>query len=210
VYLRIPAWTSRKKREELKQWCRNWVEKRILPDPGLRKKFENKEIRNGLIIHTFDKCFNLRLSPNHDSKIKIRNIEDALLVTYPGDLNPTELQKTVRKMINRFLSKYYYSYYQRRVHDLNEEYFCKKIAKITLRFMSSKWGSCSHKGRISLSTRLIFAPRDVSDYVIIHELAHLIELNHSKQYWKIVENAMPDYRKHETWLKKNGHLCDYL
>ena len=66
------------------------------------------------------------------------------------------------------------------------------------------WGSCSEKGNINISTRLLFAPEDVLEYVCIHELAHLIEQNHSEKFWQLVKNAMPNYQEKRKWLKENG------
>jgi len=76
--------------------------------------------------------------------------------------------------------------------------------KIIVRSQVSRWGSCSAAGTISMNWRLIKAPPVVLDYVIIHELAHLLELNHSARFWAHVQTWMPDYEQWRTWLKKNG------
>lgn len=68
-----------------------------------------------------------------------------------------------------------------------------------------RWGSCNSNGNINFSYRLIMAPIDVIDYVIVHELMHLKVLNHSKKFWDEVANAMPDYKKRLKWLKDNQH-----
>ncbi|MEI8133057.1 MAG: SprT family zinc-dependent metalloprotease [Leptolinea sp.] len=70
----------------------------------------------------------------------------------------------------------------------------------------TRWGSCSIKGNLSFSWRLIMAPLEVIDYVIIHELAHVVEHNHSRAFWDRVKNHMPEYQNHRRWLKENGHL----
>lgn len=70
----------------------------------------------------------------------------------------------------------------------------------------TRWGSCSAKGTISLNWRLVMAPPAIIDYVIIHELAHLVEKNHSPRYWAVVEKMLPDYRARRKWLKDNS-LC---
>ncbi len=71
----------------------------------------------------------------------------------------------------------------------------------------TRWGSCSSKGTLSFTWRLVMAPPQVVDYVVIHELVHLKLKNHSKDFWAQVGKLMPDYKKHITWLKKNGkHL----
>jgi predicted metal-dependent hydrolase len=69
-----------------------------------------------------------------------------------------------------------------------------------------RWGSCSSAGNLNLNWRLIMAPPQITDYVIIHELAHRKHMDHSKEFWSLVESYCPDYRKHLAWLKKNGHV----
>ncbi len=78
--------------------------------------------------------------------------------------------------------------------------------RISLRFVTSRWGSCSKAGNISLSIYLMMAPPEVADAVIIHELAHLKHQNHSAAYWNLVAELMPDYQIHHAWLKRNSHL----
>lgn len=68
------------------------------------------------------------------------------------------------------------------------------------------WGSCGHKGTLNFCWRLIMAPSQVVDYVIIHELMHLKERNHSRKFWTHVAGLMPDYKTQEGWLRQNGHL----
>ncbi|PIR20713.1 MAG: metal-dependent hydrolase [Deltaproteobacteria bacterium CG11_big_fil_rev_8_21_14_0_20_47_16] len=68
-----------------------------------------------------------------------------------------------------------------------------------------RWGSCSHRGSLNFSYRLIFAPLPVLDYVVVHELAHMKHLNHSQAFWAVVATILPDYKKHHRWLKQNGH-----
>ncbi|MBN2664423.1 MAG: M48 family metallopeptidase, partial [Bacteroidales bacterium] len=69
-----------------------------------------------------------------------------------------------------------------------------------------RWGSCSSTGNINLSWRLVMAPIEVIDYVVIHELAHLIEPNHSNKFWYHVQRIQPEYKLHRKWLKENGYL----
>jgi predicted metal-dependent hydrolase len=78
------------------------------------------------------------------------------------------------------------------------------VRRVTVRAQKTRWGSCSARGTISLNWRLIQAPPHVVDYLIIHELMHRREMNHSARYWKLVATACPDYRSAELWLKKSG------
>ena len=78
------------------------------------------------------------------------------------------------------------------------------IAGVTIRNQRSRWGSCSRTGRIALNFRLVQMPPFVSDYVLIHELMHLKQQNHSVRFWRLVEAACPGFREAEAWLKRHG------
>ena len=77
---------------------------------------------------------------------------------------------------------------------MNERHFKKPVKQITMKYATSFWGHCSRNGHIVISARLMFAPQRVIDYVFIHELAHLVHMDHSPRFWKVVEQVMPDYR----------------
>lgn len=79
-----------------------------------------------------------------------------------------------------------------------------RAKKITLRDTTSSWGSCNHAGHLSFSWRLVFAPPEVLEYVVAHEVAHLMHLNHSPAFWQQVAVLCPDYKRSYTWLKRHG------
>ena len=81
--------------------------------------------------------------------------------------------------------------------------------KIIVRSYKRRWGSCSHKKDISYNWKLIMAPEKIIDYVVIHELCHLIHFNHSRDFWKSVGNIMPDYKSSKEWLKMNQSILDW-
>ncbi len=80
------------------------------------------------------------------------------------------------------------------------------VRRVTVRNQKSRWGSCSRGGTISLNWRLIQTPPSVSDYIILHELMHLRQMNHSAKFWREVESACPNYMEVERWLKKHSSL----
>ena len=77
--------------------------------------------------------------------------------------------------------------------------------RITIRSQRTRWGSCSAKGNLSFNCLLMLCPEEVRDYVVIHELCHRKEMNHSADFWAEVEKYCPDYRIHRKWLKENGN-----
>ncbi|MEK6733531.1 MAG: SprT family zinc-dependent metalloprotease, partial [Pseudomonadota bacterium] len=77
---------------------------------------------------------------------------------------------------------------------------------ISIKDTKTRWGSCSTSGNLSFSWRLIFAPKSVFEYVVIHELCHIKEMNHSRRFWRIVESICPNYKQSVMWLKQNGQV----
>lgn len=85
-----------------------------------------------------------------------------------------------------------------------------RVARICVRDTRSRWGSCSSRGNLSFSWRLIFAPAPVIDYVVTHEVAHLAEMNHGPRFWRLVESLMPDYAASRAWLDRHrARLLSY-
>ncbi len=89
-------------------------------------------------------------------------------------------------------------------------YFAEKMGvdygRIAIKAAKTRWGSCSAQGNLNFHWKLILMPPAILDYVVVHELAHRIEMNHSPRFWAQVERILPDYRERRQWLKENGGL----
>jgi predicted metal-dependent hydrolase len=81
----------------------------------------------------------------------------------------------------------------------------KAVRKISLRDTVSHWGSCGRNGNLSFSWRLVFAPEEMLHYIVCHEVAHLVHMNHGRSFWKQVEAFYPDYKKAREWFRAHGH-----
>lgn len=79
-----------------------------------------------------------------------------------------------------------------------------EVKSISMRSQSTRWGSCSTNGRLSFNWRLVLAPPFVLDYVVAHEVAHLVEMNHSEAFWATVERTLPDMERGRAWLRAHG------
>ena len=117
----------------------------------------------------------------HDKSILIKFLRDKLLLE-------------VTKLVDFFSAK----------HELS-------FSKIRIMNNKNKWGSCSSKGVLSFNWRLVFAPKEILEYLVVHEMCHIIEMNHSIRFWNLVETLYPNYKLAKLWLKGNGmRLHKYL
>jgi hypothetical protein len=125
---------------------------------------------------------------------------------YSGDLklyitSPKRSKTDQLKLYEWYIHKYAKVFLPKRLQELAKE-FGFSFNRVTVRNQATKWGSCSSKKNINLNYKLIKLPERLIDYIIIHELCHLIHLNHSRKYWNEVAKIIPDYKKLERELKK--------
>jgi len=208
VRLRIPLHCSSSQRDSYKGWCRDWVANQWTTNPRFRMTFARFDIFSFIAFNTFDTTFRVQtnITSNKHSYGQINGITMHLELS--SGLGKKNVSEVSYKLIHKLLASHYNSDLETRVKTIHDNQFSKPVSSVKLKNMSSKWGSCSHTGRMSFSTRLMFAPKEVQDYVIIHELCHLKELNHSGAFWKLVEGFDGSYRDKVKWLTDYGHLCD--
>jgi predicted metal-dependent hydrolase len=97
------------------------------------------------------------------------------------------------------------AFVERKVHELNRQYGFT-IGRITVRNQKTRWGSCSRKGNLNFNYKLLLIPERLADYVIVHEICHIGEFNHSRKFWDLVWQAIPDYAERRAELRKIGGI----
>ena len=192
VVVTVPRQGTKKFARQFVASRRSWLEKQwtILET----RKAPPHDLRPGMEILLHGRAVTLEVHPQGEGW-ELRAGAERTPVTRPdGNLRPA-LERHLRGMAKSFLVG--------RVEQLATAHG-SKVRRIVVRNQKSRWGSCSCQGTISLNWRLIQLPEQVRDYIIIHELMHLRQLNHSPQFWSEVARACPEYRSAEEWLKQNS------
>ncbi|HVP97432.1 SprT family zinc-dependent metalloprotease [Methanoregula sp.] len=180
--------------QEIIEEKRTWIEKKVAemksrPDPGTRSFAAGEQF---LFL---GKPFALAVLAGSDAGI---TLADRL---YIGELQLPECKKLLQAWYTRKAAEIL----PVRVAGVAAilDYVPKKIRITDAR---RRWASCSSTGTLSFSWRLVLAPPEVIDYVVVHELVHLRQPDHSDRFWAKVEKAMPDYREHREWLRTNERM----
>ncbi len=206
ILLRVPLLCRGPLLKNQLTWMGQWLENTFGQKPEQLKRIVkvNQSLESGQPIPLFDRTLKLEIRPSRRKSIvgKIISEDGLLVLQIPNGATPNRSE--LANAISRCLAKAYRSHFEDMVHRINTSSFNQPIGQIRLKNNSSNWGSCSSNGNINLSTRLLMLPLKVQEYVVVHELAHLLELNHSDRYWALVESVMPDYKTSEKWLKLHG------
>lgn len=209
VNVRIPLFYTPEQEANTYKELENWLRRTLSKKKNLVQRFEKKEYNSGDTLQVGKRQYGIDIVHENRTSHTVKLLQNMLFFKIAESDNLEGKQKAIRQLMSRMVAQDFLPEISRRVHEINHLHFRKNIKSINFKYNHSNWGSCSRTGNINFSTRLLFAPDDVIDYVIVHELSHLIEMNHSPLFWKVVEDVMPDYEQKEAWLKKNGSLCDF-
>lgn len=187
----------------------SWVEIKLQKRDQLKAHYQDKNYEDVDEIVVGSRTYKLSLEKSSNKNYSGKLLGGVLHLKLAKEDSTEGRSKAIRHLISRLIAMDFYPWVEERVEILNRQHFNQRYNQISLKYNLSNWGSCSSRRNINLSTCLLFAPVEVIDYVIIHELAHLVEMNHSKKFWALVERAMPDYKEKITWLKKNWASCRF-
>lgn len=157
---------------------------------------KNKPVSEGSMISVEGEMLVLRLHEGR-TRAKYEGGEMHLWLKNPED------EATVRAALKSVLA----ARALERIRERLEVYaprIGKEYGRVAIRDQRSRWGSCSSKNNLNFNWKLIMAPPQVLDYVVIHELCHLHEFNHSQRFWRLVADQMPEYEAWKKWLKAHG------
>ncbi|MEI6532744.1 MAG: SprT family zinc-dependent metalloprotease [Candidatus Roizmanbacteria bacterium] len=183
------------------QW--GWILKQLQNQKQI--VVEKKQFQTGESINLFDKIVKFEITSLKDiSNPKVYMIDDTFQIIVPESFSQIQKQTELRKLL-----KLWYIHHADDLLKKKVEYFSSKLnvkcKKVRIKEVSTIWGSCSRNGDITLNWRLLLAPEVIADYVVIHEVSHLIHHHHRKTFWDCVFSLDREYKAHIKWLKKNGN-----
>jgi predicted metal-dependent hydrolase len=200
VTIKVPFFINNNLIQQLVNKKLPWIKKQL----NIQSKFltlEKKLYINDEKFLYLGKYYKLKILKNKKYSVNIEG--DFLQVNVKNELNILKVKKLLKEWFREksfiYFKKETYNY--AKINNL-------KINSVKIREYKARWGSCSNKGDISFNWRLIMAPPKIIEYVIIHELMHIKEHNHSPKYWNYVKSLYPNINEAKEWLMYNGQTLN--
>jgi predicted metal-dependent hydrolase len=199
--LQIPEHKLHKFVQAKQQWVTQALLKMAASSPQ-NSGFVPSEYKSGAEMTFQGKGYPVTILPSKLKRVKIEFIE-GYKVHIPEAMNPDEHKHQIKEALIRWMKKQT----KQQVEQLVESHAAKQQLfprTITIKTQKSRWGSCGIYNDININWLLIMAPKEVLEYVVVHELCHIKVKNHSSQFWSLVGEHLPDYQNRRNWLKKQG------
>lgn len=186
-----------------------WIEKQWKKCEDQKKHFPQHTYKEGDFFWYLGQKLTLKIivSPRaldkRFNKRAYKVINDVVQVTVAPQLSISDQILKVKELLVSFYKQKASEVIHDRLDDLNKEGQFM-YHRVTFRNQKTRWGSCSSRGNLNFNWRLVMAPIEVIDYVVFHELCHLRQMNHSKKFWNLVSQKIPDHKQHRKWLRENG------
>jgi hypothetical protein len=176
---------------------RGWILSKLAKYGRLRPYRTENELKSGDTITYLGQHLEVVVQPNHGGGDSVRRERNKLVVALKAENGRLDL------VVERW-HRMQAAHLIRRKVERASAHLGFTYNRVVIRGQKTRWGSCSHKGNLSFNWKLIMAPEPVIDYVIIHELAHLKEMNHTERFWGLVAEHCPQWREHRKWLRDHG------
>ena len=207
ITIKLPFYMSKGNAMKTYSGFREWAIKRLekIDHSQLQPKPRYIEFRDGQEAEVMWRRFIFRIREEGKRSSAMTTPEGTIVVRLASGLGEEERKRKAYLLIRREITRSVGDDFRMHVKGINGRHFNFELNDILIRDQMTRWGSCSRSTRnITLNFRLLLAPEEIRDYVIIHELVHLKHPNHSKRFWEQVGKVVPDYKEKRKWLNKNG------
>ncbi|TDO92011.1 hypothetical protein DFR79_10837 [Halanaerobium saccharolyticum] len=208
LIVRSPKRTSIRNIKNLLKEKENWILEKLAKMSEIKASPKDKEFISGETLYFLGKEY--KLIPIAEANIKsleIELVEETLIIRFPVELEDNKEKRKTE--IRGKLISWYRSQAKTKINELiniHKKYLDVEPNKIVIKKQKKRWGSCSGKKNLNFNWKIIMAPQKVIEYLVVHELVHLIHPNHSKDFWQTVAETIPDYEEKKEWLRINGRL----
>lgn len=202
IVVSAPKHVSKREMAEFLAENEAWVHQHL-------RKFEEKVDQRQSLVEEYENQLlvdgmwgEIKWHKSHPNRVRFIPQVDHTIIAKPDYVSKSEAKSMVYKMMAKNKLRPRFWEIQREIK--------YPVNKLYIRSQKTKWGTCSSKRNISLNKNLVKCPRWIQNYVIIHELCHLIHMNHSKKFWSLVESYLPEYRKAENWLDEHESMLSVI
>ncbi len=202
ILLRISQRQSKDEQRKNIDSLLKWAKDKLSDKPELLDTIPQRKYVNGEILKVGNYEFVISIFYHDLGKSTAKIFKNNVVLSLAKGLSSEAEADACSYLVTKCLCKYFQPIISERIHELNSRFFKKEVKSVKMKYATSFWGHCSNSGNIVISLRLLFAPTRVVDYVLVHELAHLVHHDHSPRFWKVVEQIMPDYENAEKHLKE--------
>ena len=209
--IRLPADMASAERDRQLTYLMQWAQRAVARDPERFRPRRPREYRDGDVLEARGRSFRLSVRMERRRTGVARMDGDCIALTLPADEDAVSRRDRAARLVSRVLAVEFHSELVDVCRRLHRRHFSDIATPtdIRFRFTTRRWGSCSARGHVSISTRLLLAPPRLLEYVCVHELGHLVHLNHSPAFWDRVAAAFPGFRDPERWLRRHALDCQF-
>jgi len=180
-----------------------WITRKIKELNQVEISTQKKEFVSGEKLPYLGRSYRLKVHREPIAHAHLSYYQGRFIATDPNNWHQSQIQETLEEKLIKWYRKQGGKKLQKRVI-YYQSLLNVQPTSVHLRTQHKRWGTCTPGGDIYINWRLVMAPMKVLDYVIVHELAHLIVQDHSAEFWRIVKSVLPDYELRKEWLRVNG------
>jgi len=205
LIVRSPKNTEDAKIEEVLKKKTNWILSKLKEMDKIKPAPKEKEFMTGEKLPYLGRRYRLEVNPAEISIVEVKLYQGKFIIDYPVEF--TDKKEKRREEIRTALIEWYREHAKEKINERVDKYKVKLDVEpnnVVVKKQKKRWGSCSSKNNLNFNWKTIMAPMSIVDYLVVHELAHLIHDNHSRDFWATVAAIIPDIKEKKEWLKVNG------
>lgn len=208
VTIKIPYRISERKADQIADELYQRVKRSVNrhPERYANNKCTYISFADGDKVEVLGNAFEVHINSTNISSARARLKQGRIEISVPAHYDATTSSIAASKLARLMISKAVTPQLHSMVAAINVQHFNARISKVKIRTGISKWGSCSPNNTISLNFKLLFLPTEYLESVIVHELAHTKQRNHSERFWNIVYGVMPDYKQRKKSLNRIANM----